>query len=149
MMANRKGLFLPPIVALLLVSCVTLPKSARGPVFTPAKVPNGKAVVYFFRPKRLAMSATTLFMSIPTEADNCYAMVNNGYYAHLMAPGTLNVFAIAAGNRKTFSLKVLSGETHYVKTAFGSWGPTPEFQELEETAALRQLNRTRQISACR
>jgi hypothetical protein len=129
--------------------CASVPKSAKGPVFAPVSVPENQAVVYFFRPQRTAMSATTIFMSIPTEADNCYSMVNNGYYTHVADPGELKVFSAALRNKKDYAIDLKPGESRFVQIGFGKWGPVPEYEEIPADRALVMLAGNRLITTCK
>jgi hypothetical protein len=137
------------IVFIICTGSTSLAKSAKGPAFQQVSVPEGKAVVYFFRPKRFAMSATTIFMSIPTEADNCYAMYNKGYYAYVTDSGTLNILAAATGGQKEFSIELEPGDERFVQIKFGKWGPKPEFKELTADEAGKLIAKTRLIDICK
>jgi hypothetical protein len=137
------------IIFIICMGSAAVAKSAKGPAFEQVTVPVGKALVYFFRPKRFAMSATTIFMSIPTEADNCYAMYNKGYYAYVTDPGTLNVFAAATGGQKGFSIDLEPGDERFVQIKFGKWGPKPEFKEMTAEEAEKSIAKTRLIGECK
>lgn len=128
--------------------CTLLPKHADGPAFSPVAVPPGNAVIYFYRPERVSMSATTNFMSIPLSADNCFAMVNGGYYAYITTPGKVTVGSAAMrSGMVSFSLDVIAGDVRYVDVSFG-WMPTPEYKEVAEARALQEITKLRQISVC-
>jgi hypothetical protein len=130
--------------------CASLPKSAKGPVFTPVTVPAGKAVVYFFRTDKFAMSANTIFMSIPHAANNCFGMVTAGYYPFVTDPGSLTVSSAARGGQKQFTIDLKAGDVKYVKVDFNSdFIPKTFYQEIAPAEALPEISQYRMIEACR
>jgi len=146
--------FLPLLLALGVASCALTPKSASGPVFVAEQVPPGKAVIYFYRPKAFALSARTVFLSIPKEADNCFAMVNNGYKGYVAGPGPVTIGAAEVGTGKAFSdfsATLKAGETRYVTVKpepAGIGGIAVKFQEVPAGDALPEIKEFRLIDAC-
>jgi len=140
------------VVAMLHVSgCALMPKSAKGDSFAKVAVPPGKAVVYFFRPDRFAMSANTIFMSIPHEANIACPMVTAGYHIYVGEPGTLTVSYAEGGLTpvvKKFTLELKDGDERYIKIDFGKWGPVVEYEEIPADKALPIIAQYRLIGKC-
>ena len=111
--------------------CASMPKKASGPVYTPAQVPPGKAVVYFFRTDKFMMSGNTIFMSLPKAANNCFGMVTAGYYPFIADPGKLTVSSAARDGEKDFSIDLKAGDERYVKIDFNDdMAPKSTYQEI-------------------
>ncbi len=123
-------------------------KSAKGSVFAPVSISKSEAVVYFFRPKQFSGKAAQIFMSIPEEANNCYALSDNGYHAHIANPGNLTVLAAIYRKQKNFSMNLKPGDKRFVKVSFGTWG-SPDFAEVPESMALEMIGECMKISACK
>jgi hypothetical protein len=140
------------ILAILVAGsgCALTPKTASGLAFTNAAVPQDKAVVYFFRSDKFMMSANTIFLSIPMEANNCFAMVTAGYYPYIADPGKLRVLAAARHGNKEFSIDLKPNDVKYVKIDFNSaFVPTAEFTEIPRDIALPEIQKYRLIDACK
>lgn len=137
------------LAILFLVSgCAVMPKSAKGDSFAKVAVPPGKAVVYFFRPDRFAMSARTIFMSIPHEANIACPVVTAGYHIYVGNPGTLTVSYAEGGLMKKFTLELKEGDERYIKIDFGPWGPNVVHEEVAADTALPIIAQYRMISKC-
>lgn len=123
-------------------------KSSNVPVFAHVSISKSEAVVYFFRPKQFSGKAATIFMSIPEESNNCYALSDNGYHAYIANPGNLKVLAVIYRKQKYFSMNLKPGDKRFVKVSFGTWG-SPDFEEVSESKALEMIAECRKISACK
>lgn len=115
----------------LLAGCAT---TGRGPAFSAASVPAGKAIVYLYRPKSFMMSARTIFLALPTS-EKSYAMVNGGYFPLIVDPGRIEVAAVGADAKATrLELDAQAGVEEYVRVTFNSLALVPN-AELEVVPA--------------
>lgn len=96
---------------------------APGAPFAATPVPEGKGVVYFYRPPTRIMSDYTVFMSIPLSANNCWGLESGGYTAHVVEPGEFVVAGAGAGY-VTHTTQVTAGSETYVRVAFVDDEPT-------------------------
>lgn len=134
------------MVFIVIGGCAVMPKSANGPIFTEISTPPGKAVVYFFRPDKFMMSAKSIFMSIPKQADNCFAVNAGGYYPYVAEPGKL---VVSTGTKKDFSIDLNSGDVKYVKVDLDSTWGTTEFEEVPAEKATAEIKAYRLIDICK
>lgn len=119
--------------------------NANGPVFTPASVPEGKAVVYFYRPAQKLMSDYPFFMSIPESANNCYRLESGGYTAHVADPGKLVVAGVMT-SYKTVSLDLKAGDKRYVQVDISDDDAAPK--EVSAAEAEAQIAAMHGIETC-
>jgi hypothetical protein len=100
---------------LFIAGCAT-----TGPVFTPTATPNGKAIIYFYRPSAFTLSGRTIFMAFP-GSDHSYSMTNGGYYPLVVNPGTVSVAAVGTDLKPVnFTIEIKKGEERYVSVVFAS-----------------------------
>ena len=124
-MNHRSFVFLAA-AAVLTTGCPSF-VNAKGPQFAGAPVPQGKAVVHFYRPAQKVMSDYAFFMSLPENANNCYRLESGGYVSHVSDPGKLTVAgAMLSYKRMSFDLK--AGEERFV-----------EVDIVDDDAALREV----------
>ncbi len=137
-------------VLVLGLGCAVMPKTASGPAFAAAQVPEGKAVVYFFRTQKFMMSANTIFMSIPKAANNCFGMVPGGYYPYVTEPGRLTVGFAARDGEKDFTIDLKAGDARYVQVDFSDdLVPASFYKEIPEAEAAPKMSKYRTVSPCR
>jgi hypothetical protein len=132
------------IVILLLAACT---KSATGPAFVRPAIPPGKALIYVYRPGKMSGGARTIYLSVPAQANNCYAMTNDGFLVHVTDPGVVTIGASASGDKKLLPVTIAAGEERFVRVEWGTWGGA----DLAEVAAVEggpAVQRTRGIYAC-
>jgi len=136
------------MVCIVIGGCALTPKSAKGPVFTGISTPPGKAVVYFFRPDKFMLSARSVFMSIPKQADNCFAFNTGGYYSYVAQPGKLVVSAGAVGKPQDFTFDLNPGDAKYVKVDLDSTWGTLQIEEVSAEKAMAEIKAYRLIDIC-
>jgi hypothetical protein len=126
------------------------PKSASGSTFAPETVPEGKAVVYFYRPDRFMMSGRIISISIPHEAKNCFSMAKAGYYSYVTDPGKLHVSAVAHSGNADYNLFVKVGDVRYVKLDYddSQLSCPAVFEEVSAEKALPEIKKCRVITPC-
>jgi len=110
-------------------------------------------VVYFYRSDKFMMSGWTLFMSIPKEANNCFAMDTGGYYAHVADPGMLRVSQMNGHEGTdavhTYRVTLNPGDVKYVKVDFTDDRlPKSVYEEVPEAQALPEISKYRMIDRC-
>jgi hypothetical protein len=95
------------------------------------------------------MSANTIFMSIPRNANNCFSMVTAGYYPYIADPGELEVLAAARHGDRALTIDLKAGDVKYVKIDFNdNFMPTAEFTEFPANEALPEIQKYRMIDKC-
>jgi hypothetical protein len=126
------------------------PKSASGSVFTQPTIPQGKAVVYFFRPDRFMMSGRIISISVPHEANNCFSMAAAGYYPYIAEPGKLHVSAVAHSGNADYNMYVKAGDIRYVKIDYddSSLSVPAVFEEIPADKALPEIQKCRVVEPC-
>jgi hypothetical protein len=114
--------------ALVLFGC-----ASSGPVYTPAQVPGGKAVIYFYRPAQFTLKGRTIFMAFPGY-QHSHAMINEGYFPLVVNPGTIVVNAVGTDLKPVpFKIDVKKGDERFVIVRFAdtlSLGVPAEYQEV-------------------
>jgi hypothetical protein len=132
------------LFVLFVLGCAT-----TGPVFTPTKAPDGKALIYFYRPSAFTLSGRTIFMAFP-GSDHSYSMTNGGYYPLVVNPGTVSVTGVGTDIKPVkFTIDVKKGDERYVIVAFsGSLGLTvpAEFQEVPAEKGKAEISKCNLIS---
>lgn len=126
------------------------PKSASGSAFAPAAVPEGKGVVYIYRPDRFMMSGRVISASIPHEANNCFSMASAGYYAYITDPGKLHISAVAHSGNADYNLFVRAGDARYIKLDYDDWQLScpAVFEEVPVEKALPEIQKCRIVAQC-
>src|SRR5262245_32447564 len=71
---------------LFLCACAT---PASGPVFTRTVPTGGRGVVHIYRPSSVSDGTRTIYLSVPREAGNCFALENEGYLSYEAEPGVI------------------------------------------------------------
>jgi hypothetical protein len=133
------------MVFIVIGGCALMPKSAKGPVFTEISTPPGKSVVYFFRPDKFMLSAKSIFMSIPKQANNCFAVNAGGYYPYVAEPGKL---VVHTGSNNEFTIDLSPGDVRYVKVDLNSTWGTDEFEVVPAEKAIAEIKAYRLIDIC-
>jgi len=97
---------------LILSGCASL-----GPEFTPVPaVPDGKALVYVYRPPHFAGSAVSF--KIHHNDKIVTTLYNGGYYPYITNSGELELWA-ETESRASITLDLKPGDTKYVKGGVG------------------------------
>lgn len=133
------------LAAMLLITggCATKPESISS--FTPAIVPEGKAVVYIYKAKTYGKA----IWGIEANGEPITIISRANYFPYIVGPGEIQlvskmmprignlIFAhIEPKNRKTINVK--SGERRYIRIAGAL---NPEFAEAPEEEALEELKK--------
>ena len=121
--------------------------TASGPAFARAPLPPGKGVIYIYRPSAMSGGARTIFISVPFEANNCYALEGDGFFTHVTDPGRINVAASGSGDAAKLPVSVAPGQEKYVRVEWGTWG-SAEMTEVSAQEGSAQISGMRGIAAC-
>jgi hypothetical protein len=99
------------IFELFLFGCASI----KGPVYSPTIPFEDKAIVYFYRPSRLAGSALSVSMIFPNNSHR-WEMINRGYFPLIVDPEIITVSAIGPRGAKPvmITMNVKKGEVRYV-----------------------------------
>lgn len=131
----------------ILVAAAACSRSASGPAFVRPAMPPGKAIIYIYRPGKMSGSARTIYLSVPAQANNCFAMDNDGSLVHVTDPGIVTIGASASGDVKLLPVTIAAGEERFVRVEWGTWGGA-ELHEVAQAEGGLAVQETRGIGAC-
>jgi len=129
------------IHSLLLVVALAVSGCATGPAFKTEEVPQGKALVYIYRPPIMLGAALT--PSIVIDKLNAIQLTMGGYYPYLADAGEVTIALIHTG-RMAIKLPVKAGETYYVKATLQFMG-APYIEAFDADAALPELKECKRL----
>jgi hypothetical protein len=144
-MVGRFVWFLSIVVVVLATSGCS--KSAAGPAFARPQVPPGKGVVHIYRPSAFSGGGRTIYLSVPFEANNCFALDGGGFFTYVTDAGPVNVGASGSGETKRLALDVAAGQQKYIRAEWGTWG-NAELTEVSAAQGAREIRETRGVFAC-
>lgn len=132
------------VCSVSLTGCPTFVK-APGPAYSPATVPAGKAVIYFYRPAEKIMSDYPFFMSLPESANNCFRLESGGYAAFVTDPGKITVAGMMT-KYQTLTYDVKAGEERYIEIAIVDDEAAP--REVQAAEGKSKISQTQGIETC-
>ena len=84
--------------------------------FTPVeKIPEGKALVYIYRPSKVLGMAVHYTVNVNEEKVSEAHLKNDSYLLYFAEPGRHTFWGMVSGNRKEAILDVEAGKTYYIK----------------------------------
>ena len=123
-------------VALAISGC------AAGPDFKKVdEIPQGKALIYIYRPPTMWGAALT--PSVVIDKLNAIQLTVGGYYPYLSDPGEVTIALIHTGRMAT-KLPVKTGQTYYVKATLQVMG-APYIEALSADAAQPELSECKRL----
>ncbi len=127
-MKKRISVFLLPIViitcAVFMFGCASL----QGPEFKKVeKIPEGKAVIYFYRPKAFFGGAVSYDIWLDGTSQPFTHMYNGGYYPYFANPGKALFKARTEAEKEVAVNNIKAGESYYVwcSVGVGFWTGRP------------------------
>jgi hypothetical protein len=126
----------------LLVVALALSGCANGPAFkNVADVPQGKALIYIYRPP--VMLGAALVPAVVIDKLNAIQLTMGGYYPYFADPGEVTVAVIHTG-RKAITLSAKAGETYYLKAGTIIFG-APYLEAFNADVALPELKECKRL----
>ncbi len=107
-----KHLFENLLVIVLLFSCTTVFSQKFEPV---KEIPEGKGLVYIYRPGSLVGAAVHYSISANEEKVSEAHLKNKSYLVYFADPGRYTFWAQVTNTRREVDLDVEAGKTYYIK----------------------------------
>lgn len=126
------------IKTLLYFTLILLCSAVFSQKFKPVEeIPDGKALVYIYRPGKLLGMAVHYTVNAGEEKVSEAHLKNNSYLIYFAEPGRYTFWASVSGNRKEAELDVEAGKTYYIK------GNCCVFKIPELEKAQKEIKKTR------
>ena len=102
------------IVLLVVVAGLLLASCATGPAFVEQAIPDGQAIVYFYRPYRFFSSSLPISM-MTKDGHAGTSMIAGEYCFYLTKPSSLKFWGEAGVPITPFTLDAAKGQSYFVK----------------------------------
>lgn len=136
-MKKRISMILMPVIAITCAVYLTGCASLQGPEFSKVtKIPEGKAVVYFYRPKAFFGGAVSYDIWLDGVNVPFVHVYNGGYFPYIANPGKA-VFKAKTEAEKEVTIEVKAGQSYYVlcSVGVGFWVGRPHLELMAKETA--------------
>lgn len=123
-----KTVFKTLFLATLIFTC----NAVLSQKFSPIKeIPDGKALVYIYRPKNMVGGALHYTVNANDEKVSEYHLRNKSYLVYFAEPGRYTFWAQVTNTRRAVDLDVEAGKTYYIRATWGEF-IIPDTEKAEE-----------------